>query len=191
LEKTLEKLTEAAEFVENIGKNGGMVLFVGTKSQAKTLVEKYAKQAGMPYIKERWVGGLFTNFGNVGKLIKKYRSLKEQRDSGALAKYTKKEQVNFNKEIERLDKMVGGLENMAKLPDAVFIVDAKREKTALLEARKRRIPIISFADTNVNPEFLDYPIPANDDAVNSIELITKTIAEAINFGKVKQGKEEK
>jgi small subunit ribosomal protein S2 len=189
LEKTLAKLTEAAQFAENIGKNGGIVLFVGTKSQGKNIIEKYAKQAGMPYIKERWVGGLFTNFGNVSKLIKKYRSLKEQRDSGALNKYTKKEQVEFGKEIERLEKMVGGLEALTKLPDAVFILDAKREKTALLEARKRKIPIISFADTNINPELLDYPIPANDDAVNSIELITRTIAEAINYGKIKQNKE--
>ena len=189
LEKTVEKLKEATDFAEKIGQNGGLVLFVGTKSQGKGIIEKYAKQAGMPYIKERWVGGLFTNFGNVGKLIKKYKSLKEQRESGALAKYTKKEQVEFSKEIERLEKMVGGLEVMTKLPDAVFILDAKKEKTALLEARKRRIPIISFADSNINPDTLDYPIPANDDAVNSIELITRSIAEAVNFGKVKQGKE--
>jgi small subunit ribosomal protein S2 len=191
LEKTLEKLGEAADFAEKIGQNGGAILFVATKNQGRAIIEKYATQAGMPYIKDRWVGGLFTNFNNVGKLIKKYRSLKEQRDSGALAKYTKKEQVEFSKEIERLEKMVGGLENMSKLPDAVFIVDAKREKTALLEARKRKIPIISFADSNINPDTLEYPIPANDDAINSIEIITKTIAEAINFGKVKATKEKK
>lgn len=190
LEKTIEKLAEATDFVEKIGGSGGTVLFVGTKSQGKKIIKKYAEQAGMPYIVERWVGGLFTNYANVGKLIKKYKSLKEQRESGALAKYTKKEQVEIGKEIERLDKMVGGLESMAKLPDAVFILDAKHEKTALLEARKRKIPIISFADTNINPELLDYPIPANDDAVNSIELITKTIAEAINYGKVKAKKTE-
>jgi len=191
LEKTLEKLQEASEFAEKIGQNGGSILFISTKSQAKNIIEKYALQAGMPYIKERWVGGLFTNYSNVSKLIKKYKSLKEQRDSGALSKYTKKEQVEFGKEIERLEKMVGGLENMTKLPDAVFVVDAKREKTAILEAKKRRIPIISFADSNINPDMIDYPIPANDDAVNSIDLITRTIAESINFGKVKQAKEKK
>lgn len=191
LEKTLERLKIAAEFAEKIGQNSGAILFVGTKNQGKKLIEKYAQQAGMPYITERWVGGLFTNFGNVSKLIKKYKSLKEQRDSGALAKYTKKEQVEFSKEIERLEKMVGGLETMARLPEAVFILDAKREKTALLEARKRKIPVISFADSNINPDMIDYPIPANDDAVNSIEIITRTIAEAINFGKVKQAKEKK
>jgi small subunit ribosomal protein S2 len=191
LEKTLEKLGEATEFAEKIGQNNGVILFVGTKNQGKGIIEKYATQAGMPYIKDRWVGGLFTNFNNVGKLIKKYRSLKEQRDSGALTKYTKKEQVEFSKEIERLEKMVGGLESMTKLPDAVFVVDAKREKTAILEAKKRKIPIISFADSNINPDSLDYPIPANDDAINSIEIITRTIAEAINFGKVKATKEKK
>jgi len=191
LEKTVEKLAEAAEFAQNIGEKGGTILFVGTKSQGKNIMEKYAKQAGMPYIKERWVGGLFTNYANVGKLIKKYKSLREQRDSGALAKYTKKEQVNIGKEIERLEKMVGGLDSMARLPDAVFILDAKHEKTALLESRTRKIPIISFADTNINPEMLDYPIPANDDAVNSIDIIARTVAEAINFGKVKATKEKK
>jgi len=184
LEKTLEKLQEASEFAEKIGQNGGSILFISTKSQAKNIIEKYATQAGMPYIKERWVGGLFTNYSNVGKLIKKYKSLKEQRDSGALSKYTKKEQVEFGKEIERLEKMVGGLEAMTKLPDAIFVVDAKREKTAILEAKKRKIPVISFADSNINPDMIDYPIPANDDAVNSIDLITRTIAESINFGKV-------
>lgn len=191
LEKTLEKLQEASEFAEKIGQNGGSILFISTKSQAKNIIEKYATQAGMPYIKERWVGGLFTNYSNVGKLIKKYKSLKEQRDSGALSKYTKKEQVEFGKEIERLEKMVGGLEAMTKLPDAIFVVDAKREKTAILEAKKRKIPVISFADSNINPDMIDYPIPANDDAVNSIDLITRTIAESINFGKVKQAKEKK
>ncbi len=191
LEKTLEKLQEASEFAEKIGENGGSILFISTKSQAKNIIEKYATQAGMPYIKERWVGGLFTNYSNVGKLIKKYKSLKEQRDSGALSKYTKKEQVEFGKEIERLEKMVGGLEGMTKLPDAIFVVDAKREKTAILEAKKRKIPVISFADSNINPDMIDYPIPANDDAVNSIDLITRTIAESINFGKVKQSKEKK
>lgn len=191
LEKTLEKLKEAVELAEKIGQNGGLVLFIGTKNQGKNIIEKYAKQAGMPYIKERWVGGLFTNFANVNKLIKKFKSLKEQKEAGALAKYTKKEQVDFDKEIARLEKMVGGLEVMTKLPDAVLILDAKREKTALLEAKKRKIPIISFADSNINPDLIDYPIPANDDAINSIELIIKTIAEAINFGKVKQAKEKK
>ncbi len=188
LEKTIELLEKAAEFASKVAKNGGVILFVGTKKQGQKIIEKYAKESGMPFITERWVGGLFTNYATVSKLIKKLRSLKEQRDSGALAKYTKKEQVMIGKEIERLHKMVGGLENMTKMPEAVFILDVKKEKTAVAEARKRKVPIIAFCDTNINPEILTYPIPANDDAVNSIELIIKVIAEAIKEGKAEAGK---
>jgi len=186
LEQTLEKLEKATDLVSKIAANGGSVLFIGTKSQGQGIIEKHAKACGMPYINQRWVGGLFTNYANVSKLIKKYRSLKEQRETGALAKYTKKEQVEFSKEIEKLDKMVGGLESMTRLPEAVFVLDIKREKTAVMEAKKRKITVIGFSDSNINPEILDYPIPANDDAVNSIELITKTIANAINEGKAKK-----
>lgn len=186
LEKTLEKLEKASEYVSKVAANGGYILFVGTKNQGQAIIKKYAEMCGMPYINQRWVGGLFTNYSNVSKLIKKYRSLKEQRDSGALNKYTKKEQVEFNKEIERLEKMVGGLENMTKLPEAIFVLDVKREKTAVTEAKKRKITVIGFCDSNINPEILDYPIPANDDAVNSIDLITRVIAASINEGKNKK-----
>lgn len=191
LEKTLEKLEKASEYVSKVAANGGYVLFVGTKSQGQAIIKKYAEMCGMPYINQRWVGGLFTNYSNVSKLIKKYRSLKEQRDSGALAKYTKKEQVEFSKEIERLDKMVGGLENMTKLPEAVFVLDVKREKTAVMEAKKRKITVVGFSDSNINPEMLDYAIPANDDAVNSIDLITRVIAASVNEGKSKKPAEAK
>jgi small subunit ribosomal protein S2 len=191
LEKTLEKLEKASEYVSKIAANGGYVLFVGTKSQGQSIIKKYAEMCGMPYINQRWVGGLFTNYSNVSKLIKKYRSLKEQRETGALAKYTKKEQVDFSKEIERLEKMVGGLENMGKLPEAMFVLDVKREKTAVMEAKKRKITVIGFSDSNINPEMLDYAIPANDDAVNSIDLITRVIAASINEGKSKKPVEAK
>jgi len=183
LEKTLEKLQEAAAYAKKIAAGGGLILFVGTKKQGQKILEKYAKEAGMPYATERWVGGFFTNFANVSKLIKKYKSLKEQKESGALQKYTKKEQSDFGKEIEKLQKYVGGLSEMTKLPEAIFVLDAKKEKTAVAEARKRKIAIIGFCDANTNPELLDLPIPANDDAVKSIEIITKAIAEAIKEGK--------
>ena len=183
LEKTLVKLEEAVNFLRQTAQAGGVVLFVGTKKQGQGIIKKDGETAGMPYIIERWIGGLFTNFGNVGKLIKKYRKLKEESGSGALAKYTKKEQVDFNKEIERLGKFVGGLGDMRKIPDAVFILDAKKEKTAIIEARKKGVPVVGFCDSNINPELFDYPIPANDDAVKSIELITKLAAEAIKEGK--------
>ncbi|MFA5047611.1 MAG: 30S ribosomal protein S2 [Patescibacteria group bacterium] len=190
LEKTLEKMAEAGDFVSSVAQRNGTVLFVGTKKQGQKIIEKYAKDCGMPFITERWVGGLFTNFINVGKLIKKYKSLKEQRESGALQKYTKKEQVEFGKEIEKLHKMVGGLESLSKIPEAVFVLDAKREKTAILEARKKKVPIVGFCDANINPDLLDYPIPANDDAVNSIEIITKFIADAVKDGKSKATSEQ-
>ena len=183
LEKTLEKLEEAAAYVRKIALGGGLVLFVGTKKQGQKILEKYAKDCGMPFVTERWVGGFFTNFVNVSKLIKKYKSLREQKESGALHKYTKKEQSDFGKEIEKLQKIVGGLADMTKLPEAIFVLDAKREKTAIAEARKKKIAIVGFCDANTNPELLDYPIPANDDAVKSIEIITKTIADAIKDGK--------
>ena len=168
LEKTLESLKAAVDFVSQVAQTGGVVLFVGTKNQAQAIVKKYALFAGMPYIVEKWIGGMFTNFSNVSKLIKKYKTLKEERETGALAKYTKKEQVNFSKQIEKLEKLVGGLAELGRIPEAIFVVDAKREKTAVAEARKRGVKIVGFCDTNINPEFLDYPIFANDDAVKSI-----------------------
>ena len=186
LEKTLIKLEDATNFLRDTAQKGGVILFVGTKKQGQTILKKYANEAGMPYIVERWIGGLFTNFSQVGKLIKKFKKLTEEKESGALAKYTKKEQVEFQKQTEKLNKFVGGLGDMRKIPDAVFVLDAKKEKTAIVEARKRNVPVVGFCDTNINPENLDYPIPANDDAIKSIELITRLAAEAIKEGKAKQ-----
>lgn len=186
LDQTLVKLTEATNFLQDIAQKGGTVLFVGTKKQGQGIIKKYADLAGMPYIIERWIGGLFTNFSNVGKLVKKYRKLIEETESGALAKYTKKEQVDFNKEIERLHRFVGGLGDLRKIPEAVFILDAKKEKTAIVEARKKGVPVVGFCDSNINPELFDYPIPANDDAIKSIDLIVGLMAQAIIEGKSKQ-----
>ncbi|MEK7653393.1 MAG: 30S ribosomal protein S2 [Patescibacteria group bacterium] len=188
LEKTLTKLQIVADFASGVAQKGGVILFVGTKKQSQKTIEKYAKECGMPFVRERWIGGLFTNFANVGKLVRKYRDLKEKRESGALNKYTKKEQSLFAKEIEKLDKLVGGLGDLRKIPEAIFVVDAKKEKTAVEEALKKGVPIIGFADTNINPDDLTYPIPANDDAVKSIEIITSVICEAIKEGKAKQEK---
>ena len=186
LEKTSEKLEEATNFLRDLTQKGGIVLFIGTKKQGQKILKKYADEVGMPYIIERWIGGLFTNFSQVGKLVKKYRKLIEEKESGILAKYTKKEQVEFQKETEKLHKFVGGLGDMRRIPDAVFVLDAKKEKTAIMEARKRGVPVVGFCDSNINPELLDYPIPANDDAIKSIEIITKYIAEAIKEGRAKK-----
>lgn len=186
LEQTVLKLEAATKFVSGVAQKGGVILFVGTKRQGQGLIEKYAKEANMPYINERWIGGLFTNFANVSKLIKKYRDLTEKVAAGLLDKYTKKEQSEFAKEIEKLRKSVGGLTELKKLPDALIILDAKKEKTAIMEAEQKKVPIVGFCDSNINPDMLTYPIPANDDAVKSIDIILKTLAAAINEGRAKQ-----
>jgi len=182
LEQTAKKLREALDFVKKITANGGVILFIASKKQAKTIVEEAAKSCGMPYITSRWLGGTFTNFGNIVKLPKKLKDLEQRQQSGELEKYTKKEQLNFNREIDRLKEMVEGIKEMQKLPDAVYVVDIKKEKTAVTESNSKGISIVAITDTNVNPAKIKYPIPANDDAVKSIEMITKLIAEAVNEG---------
>ena len=179
LEQTQEKLAEALAFVNKVVANGGTILFLATKKQAQKIVTNHAKDCGMPFITERWLGGTFTNFGEISKLIKKYSSLKKQKEAGELSKYTKKERLEIEREIEKLHQIVGGIEGMTKIPDAIFVIDIKKEKTAIAEAVKRNIPIIAMCDTNVNPAPINYVIPANDDAVKSIDLITGLIAEEV------------
>lgn len=183
LEKTKEKLGAAARFVFDLAQQGKIILFLGSKRQAKDIVKKYAQDCGMPYLVERWVGGLFTNFKIVSGLMKKLIDLKKRKEKGELEKYTKRERLEFDEEIKKLESLVGGLVSLTKLPDAVYIVDLKEEKTAVREANRLKIPIIGLVDTNNNPELTDYPIPANDDALKSIDYITKIIAEAIKEGK--------
>ena len=190
LEQTQVKLAEALEFVKTIVSNGGTILFLGTKKQAQKIIVKYAQECGMPYITQRWLGGTFTNFNEVSRVIKRLTQLKKDRDEGNLGKYTKKEQLEFSREIEKLEGIVGGLEGMNKVPDAIFVVDMKKEKTAVAEAQKRNIPVVAICDTNVNPDSATYCIPGNDDAVKSIDLITGLIAEAVNEGK-QAGKQDK
>lgn len=182
LEQTKARLLAAAEFSKQVAARGGKVLFVGTKRQAKPILLKYAEQTGMPFVVDRWLGGTFTNFATIQRLIDDFRRLKEERGSGSLTKYTKKEQSMFQREIERLEKLVGGISLLTKLPEAIFVVDLKQEKTAVREAQKRGIPIIAMVDTNVNPEGVTYPIPANDDATKSIDFVTEVLAEAITEG---------
>ncbi|MEA3272741.1 MAG: 30S ribosomal protein S2 [Patescibacteria group bacterium] len=183
LEKTQEKLKEALEFLQETASNGGTVLFIGTKPQALPIVEKYAKECGMPYINERWLGGTITNFSVVSKSIKKYNDLVEKQKTGELKKYTKREQVMFGKEIEDMARKVDGIKNLQKTPDILFVLDIKNEKTAVTEAGKKNIPIVAVCDTNVNPDKVQYVIPANDDAISSIEMIVGLVAEAVKEGK--------
>ncbi|MFZ5365180.1 MAG: 30S ribosomal protein S2 [Patescibacteria group bacterium] len=183
LETTQTKLEEAFNFVKETVANGGTVLFLGTKTQAKEIVREAARSCGMPFIVERWLGGTFTNSATILRLIKKYQRMKNEFESGDWQKYTKKERLVKERELKKLDVLIGGLAGMDKLPDAIYIVDIREEKTAVLESRKVKIPIVAICDTNVNPELTAYPIPANDDAVKSIELITNLIAQAVNEGK--------
>jgi small subunit ribosomal protein S2 len=183
LEITAQKLKEALDFLRNEAAAGKVVLFVGTKSQTKEVIKKYALECGMPYVNSRWLGGTFTNFETIKKLIQKFKDLKARQASGELAKYTKKEQLQFQKEIDDLNESIGGIESLEKLPDVVFILDVREEKTAVKEALRKKIPVVAVCDTNVNPEGIDYVIPANDDAVRAIEMITRLVAEAIKEGK--------
>lgn len=184
LEKTKTALTQAAGFVRDTIAGGGSVLFVGTKRQARDSVQAAAQQAGLPYVVDRWIGGLFTNFSNVRQLIHKLASLKSQRAAGQLAKYTKKEQLEFEREIARLEALVGGLGAMDKLPTALVVADIKHDKTAVREANLTHVPVVAICDSNVNPAGVEYCIPANDDATKSIRYIMNVLVEAAAEGRV-------
>ncbi len=178
LEKTQSMLDNAVKFVQEITSKGGVILFVSGKKQAKAIVKEAAEKAGMPYINTRWLGGTLTNFNNIIDLTKKLKQLEEEKVKGAWERYTKKEALEKDREIIRLKEMVEGIKNMTKLPDAVFIVDIKKDKTALAEASKKNIPVIAILDTNCNNKDVKHIIPGNDDAVKSITLITNVIADA-------------
>lgn len=184
LSKTKSKLSEATDFAKKTSANGGTVLFVGTKRQASKIVEAAAKRCDMPYVSERWLGGTFTNFDKILIGRKRLESLIEQKESGELQKkYTKKEIGEIAREMKRLEIKFGGIKKMNKIPEAVFIVDIQEEETALLESIAKNVPIIAITDTNTNPSKIEFPIPANDDAIRSIELITNIIADAVIEGR--------
>lgn len=183
LEKTKVALTRAAGFVRDTVASGGTIVFVGTKRQARDIVQQSAQAAGLPYITDRWIGGLFTNFTQVRELIRKLSRMKQERAAGEWTKYVKKEQLDMEEEVVRLEKLVGGLGQMERLPQAIFVVDIKTEKTAVHEAQMMHIPVIALCDTNVNPDGIDYPIPANDDATKSIKIISDAVVDAVQTGR--------
>ncbi|MDD2758644.1 MAG: 30S ribosomal protein S2 [Patescibacteria group bacterium] len=183
LEKTLTELQNTLTQVRNLAAAGKVILFVGTKRQARELVKAAAIACGMPFLTERWIGGLLTNFEEMKRRLKKYHGMKEQVQSGEVEKYTKKEQSKFKKDLEKMDRYLIGLTNLEKMPDILYIADMRTEKTAIAEALRKEVPIIGVCDTNVDPTEADYVIPANDDAVNSIKIIADVVAEAINEGK--------
>lgn len=183
LEKTKSKLEEALTFIGKLAQEGKIVLFVGTKNQVKGPLEQAAKAMGMPYVSQRWLGGTLTNFPIIRNSIRLFQDLSEKKEQGKLEKYTKKERLQFDRRINKLSQTVGGLVVMNRVPDAVFIWDIKHEETALVEAKKKRIPIIAVCDTNVNPNGIDYVIPANDDASKAIIMIMKLIATTVEQAK--------
>jgi small subunit ribosomal protein S2 len=183
LEETAKKLKEALEFIKKTTASGGVVLFVGSKDQAKEIVKRHAKEAGMPYVVTRWLGGTFTNFKTIKGVTDRFTDLKNKTATGGLAKYTKKEQLNFQKEIVKLEELVGGIETLKKLPEAVFVVDVRAEKTAVAEAKKKKVTVVALCDTNINPDEVDYPVPSNDDAVKAIEMMVGLVAAAVKEGK--------
>src|SRR5680860_414240 len=185
LKKSQEKLEEALNFMEKLVAEGKSILFVGTKNQVAEPLQKMATEINQPYIVGKGLGGYLTNFPVVKKSVKKYLDLMEKKESGKLEKYTKKERLEFDREIEKLKIRVGGLTTLNKLPDALFIWDIKEEETAVREAQQKNIPIIAICDTNVNPDEVNYPIPGNDDATKTITLVLATIKDSLSSVKQK------
>lgn len=190
LRKTYAQLEEAAEYLKKMAAENKTILLVGTKDQIKNKLAQAAKEVNMPYVTTRWIGGTLTNFDVIKKQIKTYLDLKEKKETGKLEKYTKKEQVGFDKQLAKLEVMVGGITGLKKMPDVVFIFDIKNDKTALAEAKKKGLPVVAVCDTNVNPDGVNYVIPANDDASKSILTIISVITEAIKEGQA-EGEKKK
>lgn len=183
---TYEAVEQAQDYVQKLVANSGKVLFVGTKPQAQGVIEEQATRAGMPYVNFRWLGGMLTNFKTIIKRVVYLKELMSLESSGEINAYTKSERLKIKREIEKLNKSIGGIVNLNKLPDALFVVDLANESTAITEAKKLGIPVIGLADSNVDPEGVDIVIPGNDDAIRSIELIASAIADSCLKGSGKR-----
>lgn len=190
LEKTLEHLKAAQQYAAELSSEGKKLLFLGTKRQVKGPVKAAAEKAGMPYVTERWMGGTITNFDTIFKQVKKLLNLEEGMAGNKFEKYTKFERQKMKEEIRKLNRSFGGIKKLKKLPDALFVIDIKEESTAIKEARKKGIPIIGTVDTNADPLLVDYPIPINDDAIKSVELLVNAMSDAI-ISSAKQSPEKK
>ena len=184
LEKTTKELEKALAFVSKIVSEGKTIVFVGTKIQLKGIVQLAAEEVGMPYVTERWLGGTFTNFETIQKRVSYFKDLEKKRETGELEKYTKRERLDFDREIAKLKTKFEGIRNMAKLPDAVVIFGIDHDLTAAREAKKKGIKIVAIVDTNVNPDIVDYPIPANDDAISAVGYIIDKVKETILNSKI-------
>ncbi len=187
LQKTVKKVEEAYNVMKEYAANGGTILFVGTKKQAQDAIKEEAIRAGMFYVNQRWLGGTLTNFQTIQKRIKRLKDIERMQEDGTFDVLPKKEVVQLKKELERLEKFLGGIKDMKQIPDAIFIVDPRKERIAVAEARKLNIPLIGIVDTNCDPDEIDHVIPANDDAIRAVKLLTSKMADAIL--EVKQGEE--
>lgn len=187
LQKTVKKVDEAYNFVRELAAEGGNVLFVGTKKQAQDTIKEEAIRSGMFFINERWLGGTLTNFSTIKKRINRLKQLEKMEEDGTFEVLPKKEVIILKKEMTRLEKFLGGIKDMPGVPDALFIVDPRKERIAIAEAHKLNIPIVAIVDTNCDPDEIDYVIPANDDAIRAVKLLTSKMADAII--EAKQGEE--
>ncbi|WP_312469313.1 30S ribosomal protein S2 [Neobacillus sp.] len=187
LQKTVKKVEEAYNWVKELAGNGGTVLFVGTKKQAQDSVKEEAGRSGMYYVNQRWLGGTLTNFETIQKRIGRLKDIERMSEDGTFEVLPKKEVVQLKKQQERLEKFLGGIKDMKKLPDALFIIDPRKERIAVAEAKKLNIPIVGIVDTNCDPDEIDVVIPANDDAIRAVKLLTGKMADAIL--EAKQGEE--
>lgn len=183
LQKASKKIDEAYEFIKEQVEEGKTVLFVGTKKQAQDCMKDAAIKSGMYYVNQRWLGGMLTNFDTIQKRIQRLKDLEKMEEDGTFDVLPKKEVILLKKEMEKLEKNLGGIKEMDKLPGVIFLVDPKKERIAILEAKKLNIPVVGIVDTNCNPQDLDYPIPGNDDAIRSVSLIADVMANAIIEGK--------
>ncbi len=188
LQKTVRKVDEAYDFMRSIAEEGKSVLFVGTKKQAQEAIKDEALKCDMFYVNERWLGGMLTNFQTIQKRIARLKELEKMEQDGTFEVLTKKEVLTLRHEMEKLEKFLGGIKNMDKLPGALFIVDPRKERIAVAEARKLNIPIVAIIDTNCDPDEIDYPIPGNDDAIRAVKLLTGRMADAVLEGR--QGEAE-
>ncbi len=183
LQKTSKKIDEAYAFMKEVAEEGKDILFVGTKKQAQECIKDAAIKSNMFYVDQRWLGGMLTNFKTIRRRIERLNKLEEMQEDGTFDVLPKKEVAGLKNEMEKLEKNLGGIKNMTKMPGAMFVVDPKNERIAILEAKKLNIPTIGLVDTNCNPEDVDYPIPGNDDAIRAVKLITDVMANAIIEGR--------
>jgi len=179
LQKTLKAIQDARALIEGVARKNGSVLFVGTKRQAKDAVREEAERSGMPYVNERWLGGMLTNFKTIKSNIRRFKEIEKMDADGVLEKLSKKEQAQINKERVRLVKIFTGIKEMTQLPSAVFVIDTKKERIAVAEANRLGIPVIGVVDTNCDPDVIDFPLPGNDDAIRAIRLFSRLISDTL------------